>query len=594
MDLQISASKSYFHLLECQSLLKAGRVSRAFTPIFVFTLTPRNYNSDQLLFQTAPAPCHQLTTTNNYSTTKTNKLFQATYHYRHRTAIMPPKRPRVVKPRPRKSQAALVAEEPQQPKLKLTFKRGESVAASHLPPTAPQTPDETLNAELDDELFETKEQSVENEQGLRRGSRKRTKSYAPDVAFGSEMDSLIDSELMDRPTKKAKMEDDEDVYTPSPPPRMASSAPGKSILKRRSSAKPLTRKVHFAAETNVHIVGSPASSAPRKSTLKRPGNSAKPLTQKVRLATETPPPRDSSSTVQGDDTPPRRCTESVANDVALILNALRSTSKIQVDLPDLTGPDGSKNYTPAVLTELYIQCYENRLWNFCDLVADTWIRALQKANKRSHRKKNKVEYMWRENIALEKIFAEKGKGFKKKAPDYHLDVEDPGMDRDVSATDPERLRDLFAHTNPGCAARLLWADNMALCGQKLEDRITQNPGLWPKDLFYEVMCTSLRLIGRKLTLKIEEKYEGAWCTRYHEHAKHGRKCYRRLAWIQQGRPKTRSRQASVASVASVAVNGDGDHDGLFAEDDVEGDVDASVLVDYEGEDDSGTESEEEG
>jgi hypothetical protein len=44
----------------------------------------------------------------------------------------------------------------------------------------------------------------------------------------------------------------------------------------------------------------------------------------------------------------------------------------------------------------------------------------------------------------------------------------------------------------------------------------------------------------------------------------------------------------------VAVNGDGDHDGLFAEDDVEGDVDASVLVDYEGEDDSGTESEEEG
>jgi hypothetical protein len=154
---------------------------------------------------------------------------------------MPPKRPRVVKPRPRISQAALVAEEPQQPKLKLTFKRKEtvaSVAASRLPLTAPQTPDETLNDELDEELFETKEQSVENEQGLRRGSRKRTKSYASGLAFGSEMDSLIDSAL--RPAKKAKVEDDEDVHTASSPPRMASSAPRKSILKRRSSAKPLT------------------------------------------------------------------------------------------------------------------------------------------------------------------------------------------------------------------------------------------------------------------------------------------------------------------------------------------------------------------
>jgi hypothetical protein len=520
---------------------------------------------------------------------------------------MPPKRPRVVKPRPRISQAALVAEEPQQPKLKLTFKRKEtvaSVAASRLPLTAPQTPDETLNDELDEELFETKEQSVENEQGLRRGSRKRTKSYASGLAFGSEMDSLIDSAL--RPAKKAKVEDDKDVHTASSPPRMASSAPRKSILKRRSSAKPLTRKVHFAAETDVHIVGSPASSAPRKSTLKRPGNSAKPLKRKVQLATETPPLRDDSSTVQGDDTPLRRCTESVASDVAVILNVLQSTSEIQVDLPNLTGPDGSKNYTAAVLTELYVECYENRLWNHCDLIADTWIRALQKANKRSHRKKNKVEYMWRENRALEKVFAQKGKGFKKNPPDYGLDVEDPGMDRDVSAIDPERLRDLFAHTNQGCSTRLLWADNIALCGQKMEDRITQHPDLWPQDLFYEVMCTSLRLIGRKLTLKIEEKYEGAWC-RYHEHAKHGRPCYRRLAWKQQGRPsRTRSRQASVASVASVAVNVDSDHDSLygseydgekhvhFVEDDVEGDLDASVLVDYEGEGDTGPSSEEEG
>jgi hypothetical protein len=57
---------------------------------------------------------------------------------------------------------------------------------------------------------------------------------------------------------------------------------------------------------------------------------------------------------------------------------------------------------------------------------------------------------------------------------------------------------------------------------------------------------------------------------------------------------------------SVAVNGDDNYDSLygseyggekhvhFVDDDVEGELDASVLVDYEGEDDTGTESEEEG
>lgn len=350
-----------------------------------------------------------------------------------------------------------------------------------------------------------------------------------------------------------------------------------------------------------------ASSAPRKFSLKPPGNSTKPLTRKVHLATEASPLRDSSSTVQGDDTPPGRCTDSVASDIAIILNVLRSTSEIQIDLPNLTGPDGSKNYTAAVLTELYIQCYENGLWNYCDLIADTWIRALQKANKRSHRKNNKKEFMWRENRALEQIFAQKGLGFKKKVRDYGLDVEDPGMDRDVTAIDPERLRDLFAHTTSGCGARVLWADAMALGGQKMEHEITQHPAIWPKDLFFEIMCSSLRLVGRKLTLKIEEKYEGAWCRRYHEHAKHGRPCYRKLAWQQQGRKsRTHSRQASVVS---VAVDEDDDKDSLYGseyegegekhvhfEDDFDeaNGLDAKVLVDYEGEDDTGPESEEEG
>lgn len=385
---------------------------------------------------------------------------------------MPPKRRKVLPPsRLRRTQTAPNAEEPHQQKFKLKVKfdpREETVApvsANHLPPTAPQTPDEAL----DERTLETNEQSIEDEQDRRRVARKRTKSYASGTAFGSEMDLLIDSALMDRPAKKAKVEGDEDTHIVSSPPRRASSAPRKSTLKDRSdSAKTLTRKVHFA--------------------------------------TESPPLRDDSfTTIHGDDTPPRRCTDSVSSDVSNILNALHSTSEIQVDLPNLTGTEGSKNYTAAVLTELYIQCFENRMWNYCDLIADTWIRALQKENKRSHRKNCTADYMWRENRSLEKMFARKEKGFKKDAPDYGLDVEDPGMDHNVTVVDPERLRDLFAHTNPGCGARLLWADNMALCGSKMEHEMTQQPSVWPKELFFDVMCTSLRMVGRKLTLKIEEK-----------------------------------------------------------------------------------------
>ena len=192
-----------------------------------------------------------------------------------------------------------------------------------------------------------------------------------------------------------------------------------------------------------------------------------------------------------------------------------------------------KPYTGAFLNQLYIQCYENQLWNFCDLIADTWIRALQNANKRSQKSKDVRDHMWRQNKALEKRFAEKKKGFKNDVFEFGLDVQDPEVDLlDVTGFNAERLRELYTHTGPKCGARLLWADAMALCGRKMENDIVKRPGVWPKDLFYDVMCTSLRLVGRKLTLKIEEKYEGAWC-RYHEHVKHSLPCYRELAWTQK-------------------------------------------------------------
>ncbi|KAF3041127.1 hypothetical protein E8E12_007966 [Didymella heteroderae] len=226
----------------------------------------------------------------------------------------------------------------------------------------------------------------------------------------------------------------------------------------------------------------------------------------------------------------------VSQDVYDILNSLRSSPEIQVDLPNMWIDEAAgmpKPYTGVFLISLYIQCYENSLWHICDLIADTWIRALQEANRRSQKSNDKRCHMWRKNMALEMKFKIGKLGFKKETEDLGLDVEDPDIAPDVAEFVPEHVFDLYAHTRPKCGARLLWADAMALSGRKMEADIVRHPDAWPKELFYDVMCTALRLVGRKLTLKIEEKYEGAWC-RYHEHGKHGLPCYRQLAALQNG------------------------------------------------------------
>lgn len=250
-------------------------------------------------------------------------------------------------------------------------------------------------------------------------------------------------------------------------------------------------------------------------------------------------PGISSSPVQGFNPPPSHYAGPCDQDVQKVLNTLRSSSNIQVDLPNMwaAGPSRVvKPYNASFLTQLYIQCYESHLWHLCDLIADTWIRALQESNQRSHKSKNQSDHVWRRNAALGRIFRERRKGFKNKAPDLDLDVQDPILDSDVTKVSTQHLQLLYNHTSAKCGARLLWADAIALCGKTMENSIVKQPEIWPAELFYDVMCTSLRMVGRKLTLKIEEKYEGAWC-RYHEHVKYGLPCYRQLAWKQKGERK---------------------------------------------------------
>ncbi|KAF1922466.1 uncharacterized protein M421DRAFT_11836, partial [Didymella exigua CBS 183.55] len=220
-----------------------------------------------------------------------------------------------------------------------------------------------------------------------------------------------------------------------------------------------------------------------------------------------------------------------SQDVYDMLATLRASPEIQVDLPNLWADQGAgvaKPYTSAFLTALYIQCYESSQWHLCDLVADTWIRALQAANAQSHTSADRQRPLWRANAALEARFRAGRMGFKRDAVNLHIDVEDPVVHADVASFHAERLRELYAHTRPRAGARLLWADAVALAGRGVEGRFAACPEKWHPELCFDVMCTALRLVGRKLTLKIEERYEGAWC-RYHEHGRHGLPCYRRLA-----------------------------------------------------------------
>lgn len=106
---------------------------------------------------------------------------------------------------------------------------------------------------------------------------------------------------------------------------------------------------------------------------------------------------------------------------------------------------------------------------------------------------------------------------------------------------------------------------MALCGSRLEASMKKTRNTWPADLLYDVMCTSMRLVRRRLTLKIEESAEGAWCKRYHEHGRHGLPCYRKVAYERKVRGEETSDEDEVDEMekimeAELSRDGDGDDD----------------------------------
>lgn len=219
-----------------------------------------------------------------------------------------------------------------------------------------------------------------------------------------------------------------------------------------------------------------------------------------------------------------------------ILDYLSKQSLIPTSLPELTNyqnPDVEEPYSAKFLTELYMIAYVAGSWNTCDLVVDTWIRMFQRVRRRADR--TGEGGIWRANKALKLLRREGKVGFDPNPPKYgeKLPVEDdPNVHADASLFDRDLLARLYTHTDTNCGARALWADSMALSGAKVGQalaRSKKNDEPWHRDLVHDVLCTTLRLVRRKLTLKCEEGTEGAWCRRYHEHWKRGLKCYREVA-----------------------------------------------------------------
>jgi hypothetical protein len=221
--------------------------------------------------------------------------------------------------------------------------------------------------------------------------------------------------------------------------------------------------------------------------------------------------------------------DSIHPDVVVLFNSLAQAPDIHMELPELTRPNPDPDlaniveydivdaWTSTKLFHLYILAYNHNAYHICDLVVDNWIREFQKQNK--HDKTT----IWQPNRA------DYYKKCMRKPP--RNDNGELATDRTVTTFNLDLLSELYNHTNEKCGARAMWADAMALCGKWLRAKIGK-PGFekerWPPELLWDVLHMSLGLVRVRLTSKIEEPDPKEWCMRYHEHDKHGSKCYRVL------------------------------------------------------------------
>lgn len=260
----------------------------------------------------------------------------------------------------------------------------------------------------------------------------------------------------------------------------------------------------------------------------------------------------------------------IDGEVQALFLRLQQQPGIQISLPNLESRDDSNidvKWTAKLLIHLYLIAYHAKDFNICDLVADTWIRALQKANARPN------YHLWKDNQAT---------NFKPPSENHHVNIDDPELDECVTRFDQDRLNELYFHTHKNCGARFLWADAMALCGSRIEvvmERMEDVGGDWHKDLVWNIMRTSLRLTRANLTLKIEETANNAWCGRYHEHWKYQQPCYRIMYEDQKHSGKKAQVHQPYGQGGPVQPLSPGHHYGLDDLDNIRGDEEDQMELD---------------
>ncbi|KAL6707532.1 hypothetical protein ACN47E_004102 [Coniothyrium glycines] len=269
-----------------------------------------------------------------------------------------------------------------------------------------------------------------------------------------------------------------------------------------------------------------------------------------------------------------------------LFTSLRTHPTPLTHLPPLLSSSPLTPFTAAHLTHLYILAYTASLPHLCDLIIDTWIRAF-------HTQRTQSPGLWRPNPALTRrehtARSRRNAGLPPEptdpAPQYNLPGTDPVIDasatRDIHI---DLLSALYTYTAPECGARLLWADALALGGQDVETALVKqttqqhatgaratnnhnnnnnnNINVLPEAFWRDLACTGLRLVRRKLTLKIEERGEGDWCKRYHEHTRSGARCYRVLAKEEMGTTVDEDELAQeMARELGIGVGSDRDAEG---------------------------------
>ncbi|KAL1800977.1 hypothetical protein ACET3X_001319 [Alternaria dauci] len=382
---------------------------------------------------------------------------------------------------------------------KLTFKI--NMGLDRLSPHSHATPPYGGNSDEGDELPQRLGQPAP---GTTRTGRTILKPQHHDAIQGSDIDMLINQISVDH-------RDDKKVFLTSDPPYVSHKTQDHLQFLPKPRGRPPKNKSSF--RTSMDKVDEENEESPSFQILPVPSLAADP----AQFAADA--------------------------DVYAILDVLDNTKRTLVDLPRLSkasDPGHAQPYSAKALTQLYILCYQNQRWDLCDMIADTWIRAFHEVRKKDQQKSQ--NQTWRPNPALDrrkrKAQEALARGycipseFDANPKEYNLVVTDPELEKDVTWINTDLLNLLYKSTSPKCGARLLWADALALHGDKAEEVIghmrREGFDLHP-DLLFNIMQTSLRMCRRNLTLKIEESTEGAWCKRYHEHGKNGERCYRELA-----------------------------------------------------------------